>query len=174
MTFTARTTTYNGIEMRSRNEARFAAALDAHELAWKYEPMCYASGFVQYLPDFEVETTAGPLFVEVKPTRPYLKQLLGRMKAIRSSVPDAMLAVTCPTWHGYMVTDRAGIITAAHWASWSQNGREHIGALAVGDVAFCAGFEDGRNSFVGQRIDLPGDEWIEFLEFNWQWGDDGE
>ena len=71
--FKARPTTYNGIEMRSRLEAKYAAWLDRVNIRWTYEPKCYASEAGQYLPDFElhgvhllgVERT---VFVEVKPT----------------------------------------------------------------------------------------------------------
>ena len=52
--FTARPTVYRGVKMRSRTEARYAAALDDLGVSWEYEPCCFADGRVQYLPDFRV------------------------------------------------------------------------------------------------------------------------
>jgi hypothetical protein len=67
----ARPTTYNGIQMRSRLEARVAAWLDSLGLEWTYEPKAFASAKGQYLPDFEIHMNASailrrPVFLEVK------------------------------------------------------------------------------------------------------------
>lgn len=69
----ARPTTYNGIKMRSRLEAKYAGWLDLIQVGWRYEPLCLANADGQYLPDFLV---SGVYFggnqtdvaVEVKPT----------------------------------------------------------------------------------------------------------
>lgn len=53
-TLVARPTTYNGIEMRSRLEARVAAYLDRHGVEWRYEPRAFGAKHGQYLPDFEL------------------------------------------------------------------------------------------------------------------------
>lgn len=50
----ARPTVYNGIQMRSRLEAHWAAEFDRLGFAWEYEPRCYANEAGQYLPDFYV------------------------------------------------------------------------------------------------------------------------
>lgn len=170
----ARTTTYNGTRMRSRNEARFAGALDELGITWEYEPMCYASGRVQYLPDFRVDTPAGPLFIEVKPTPPKLDQILRRMRAVRPSVKDAYLAVTCSTWGGYMVVDTPpGITMVAHWAAWSKGGVTEWGPFVIGSVSDAGGcLEGGVNALMG-RHDLGGGDYLEFLPFVWEYrGDD--
>jgi hypothetical protein len=97
-TLVARPTVYEGIHMRSRMEARVAAYLDGLGWPWEYEPRAYASGGIQYLPDFEVRPwDGGPtMYLEVKgahPTLDELDALLRRMRVIRSADPRAWLAV---------------------------------------------------------------------------------
>lgn len=170
-----RTTMYRGTEMRSRNEARFAAALDEAEFAWEYEPMCYADGRVQYLPDFKVATSKGDVFIETKGTKPRLAAVLRRMHAVRASVEDAYLAVTCPTWRGYMVLDTPGGITViAHWARWSKGGVSESGPFTIGSVIDAGGcLEDGVNALLGRHLLGDGD-YLEFLPFDWHYDGDGE
>lgn len=90
----ARPTTYNGLQMRSRLEADFAASMDATGSRWEYEPRVYANALGQYLPDFVVHFRSGPdMFVEVKPTEHHAWLAAERMEIIWSSVPDAELTV---------------------------------------------------------------------------------
>src|SRR6266545_2192748 len=99
----ARPTVYDGIRMRSRLEAKFAATLDRvyGRGSWTYEPRCFASQDGQYLPDFEVHRTkTGPAkfphFIEVKPTSITAAELfatLGKMLLIWRSEPNAMLSL---------------------------------------------------------------------------------
>jgi hypothetical protein len=65
----ARPTTYNGIQMRSRLEADYAAWLDRKGHTWEYEPECFASTDGQWLPDFRVKRTGDfPVdLIELKP-----------------------------------------------------------------------------------------------------------
>lgn len=56
-------TTYKGIRMRSRLEAKWAAMFDAFDWQWEYEPPGYAG----WIPDFQIRTSSIPLLVEVKP-----------------------------------------------------------------------------------------------------------
>lgn len=70
----ARPTVYNGIKMRSRLEAGFAAWLDAEHFEWEYEPCAFATEDGQYLPDFRLREVSvtwvdAPqiVYVEVKP-----------------------------------------------------------------------------------------------------------
>lgn len=90
----ARATTYNGIEMRSRLEAGFAAWLDSKGCDWTYEPRCYASPAGQYLPDFEVSAVwlpglSAPMrgLIECKPVYPDAdrQQIADRMGIIYST-----------------------------------------------------------------------------------------
>jgi hypothetical protein len=99
--FPARPTTYNGIPMRSRLEARFAADMDRQSAVWVYEPRAYASPDGQYLPDFQILEYGGkavqpPLFFEVRPTveRAYLA--MERMAIIWASEPTADLCIAVP------------------------------------------------------------------------------
>jgi len=94
----ARPTTYQGIKMRSRLEATFAASIPSH-FKWEYEPMCFASGKTQYLPDFKLveeghEDT--PDYVEVKPFLDDPEPLQRRMAVIWDSEPDARLVIAVP------------------------------------------------------------------------------
>jgi len=73
-TIKARPTIYNGIKMRSRLEAGFAAWLDRHHFEWEYEPYALATEDGQYLPDFVIHNVFAAwrsepvtVFVEVKP-----------------------------------------------------------------------------------------------------------
>jgi hypothetical protein len=105
--FKARPTTYNGIEMRSRLEAGFAAWLDRHQMKWKYEPRAYASPAGQYLPDFQIDRVPvlgqppQTVYVEVKPASVEVPvvvdhPLVARLAIIWASEPDAVLIVARP------------------------------------------------------------------------------
>lgn len=92
----ARPTTYNGIEMRSRLEARYAAWLDSMQFQWTYEPKCFATEQGQYLPDFLVQDVhifgrPRDVFIEVKPLRSlFTEEDFTRVtKIINASHPDA-------------------------------------------------------------------------------------
>lgn len=65
----ARPTTYNGVKMRSRLEAAYAAQFDAFGWQWEYEPRCFATTDGQYLPDFRLTLPEGTghVYVEVRP-----------------------------------------------------------------------------------------------------------
>lgn len=56
-------TTYRGVRMRSRLEARWAAFFDAIDWPWQYEPFDLSG----YIPDFVLPFAAGSLLIEVKP-----------------------------------------------------------------------------------------------------------
>jgi len=63
-----RRTLYKGVMMRSRTEARFAAALDSALIKWDYEPFALAGPSGQWLPDFELHLDPRRRsFVDVKP-----------------------------------------------------------------------------------------------------------
>jgi hypothetical protein len=109
-TLKARPTVYDGIRMRSRLEAGYAAWLDQNGLEWEYEPCAFAGdGRPPYLPDFRLRDVpvlgrAKPatVYVEVKP--PYwfwapqfdhldnpVRWLAERMSTIYRSEPDALV-----------------------------------------------------------------------------------
>lgn len=86
--------------MRSRLEARFAAALDDAGWLWEYEPRAFADGYVQYLPDFEVLTpdSSGRSFAEVKPTREAAYDAVKLVATIFASEPELKaLMIAWPT-----------------------------------------------------------------------------
>lgn len=97
LALTARPTTYEGVPMRSRMEARVAAYLDSIGVRWEYEPRAFASRAGQYLPDFRWEWGDGEtVYLEVKgpdPSDSEWPALLDRMAIIWNSEPDAVLAL---------------------------------------------------------------------------------
>lgn len=105
--FAARPTTYKGVEMRSRLEARYAAWLDKAGATWTYEPCAFADGASQYLPDFRVDHVQlfardHTVYVEVKPTAEQALDAIDGMTPIWASEPDAILVVEagCQSWNG--------------------------------------------------------------------------
>ena len=101
-TIPARPTTYKGVEMRSRLEARYAQWLDDFKIAWTYEPRCFASESGQYLPDFQVHDVhiqgkPQVIYIEVKPTFAIARSSLAieRMTVIWDSDPHAWLVLEC-------------------------------------------------------------------------------
>lgn len=77
---------YAGITFRSSYEARFAKALDAHKLKWKYEPKRFDLGTCTYLPDFFVQQTKA--YWEVKGWfDPKSKIKIERFRKIHPDIP---------------------------------------------------------------------------------------
>ena len=106
-TYTARPTVYNGVHMRSRLEASFAASLDAEGDDWMYEPQCFASSKGQYLPEFMIRALPDRpvVYIEVKPTFEMAVESMDRMEIIWSSIPYALL------WSVYPDRDMWGLVT---------------------------------------------------------------
>lgn len=106
----ARPTIYKGIEMRSRLEARWAAAFDAEleeerlgglpGCEWEYEPFCFAGAGGQYLPDFRVRGCMGGVrYYDVKGKISDPLPFMERMEIILESEPDAELhLIEGPPW----------------------------------------------------------------------------
>ena len=99
--FPARPTVYNGIKMRSRLEAKFAATLDAVGERWAYEPNCFASPDGQYLPDFAVVSDGVERYIEIKPgyladDLEAIRKIQIRMEIIWASEPDVTLDLHFP------------------------------------------------------------------------------
>lgn len=98
----ARPTIYNGVQMRSRLEAGFAAWLDRWDVNWTYEPQVFANATGQYLPDFKIDRIRvlgcdSTLYVEVKPgtfnVRNEEEWLTSREDIIRTSHKNAHFVV---------------------------------------------------------------------------------
>lgn len=129
-TLTARPTIYNGIAMRSRLEAWWAARLDRAGLTWVYEPCAFAAGSEQYLPDFRWDEPrpggrTKHVYLELKGRVGSLAELnrfLARMEVVWASEPEATLILVEGhaerAWLGYIGEDGQ-----AHWC-------EHEGDLA--------------------------------------------
>jgi hypothetical protein len=119
MTFLSpRPTTYKGIKMRSRLEARYAALFDERRFSWTYEPGCFANQEGQYLPDFELHDidvahafTPGwvdpflgarvrSVYVEVKPPDHALAEVCRRMEIILDSDADSGLLLLSEVYDG--------------------------------------------------------------------------
>lgn len=105
----ARPTIYNGIQMRSRLEARVAAMLDESGAVWEYEPTAFASGRAQYLPDFRLPdpfSTGVNVYIEVKPRVEDVFSALTAMQVIHKSEPQALLVASCEQLltHGVLMT----------------------------------------------------------------------
>jgi hypothetical protein len=126
----ARTTIYNGIKMRSRTEARFAAYLDRLGVPWQYEPEAFASRVGQYLPDFMVGAgSAPPIVIEVKPWTARddpdgflatVETTMERMEIVRSSIPDAVLIIVFSGSPLQLLKNRARweVVTGENW--WTE------------------------------------------------------
>lgn len=90
----ARPTNYQGTLMRSRLEAKVAAAFDAAGIPWEYEPHALADGDDQWLPDFRVGTANGSrAYVEVRPTLELLTGDLARYTRIAAACDPAATVV---------------------------------------------------------------------------------
>lgn len=107
-TIPARPTTYRGIPMRSRLEARWAAFLDEWAepyrdigIGWEYEPRAFADGHRQYLPDFVITGLGFPIYYEVRPTFEAAVSAFEQMQIILASEPNAELRIVVsggPMW----------------------------------------------------------------------------
>lgn len=99
-------TTYSGVRMRSRLEARCAQALDVIGIPWAYEPFVVYVPSVRgsgYLPDFQLwPSSVIPWFVEIKPTAIYgrthadpgdLSTAVEKLGRVRHSRPHATLVL---------------------------------------------------------------------------------
>ena len=118
-TLRARPTTYKGIAMRSRLEARVAGELDAGGDAWVYEPRAYANEGGQYLPDFEITDRALPMFIEVRPTYESGLPARERMAIIWDSEPSAVLVV--------MTADGWYLVAMGHDRVWTEHRHAALG-----------------------------------------------
>lgn len=137
---TARPTVYNGIQMRSRLEARYAAWLDYYGMAWTYEPHCFASANGQYLPDFKIEGAPYAIdreprtvYVEVKPTLEIaMRQSPWRDKAqiIWESEPDALFLLDASEDFPYLFDPALDFTCHVVWTAveWMKLGLVQVAA----------------------------------------------
>jgi hypothetical protein len=152
-TIKARPTTYNGIKMRSRLEAGFAAWLDQKGFLWEYEPGAFASEQGQYLPDFCIRELVAHgvqmerAYVEVKPNRDDVHAVADRMRIIHESDPTALLLLAWPNVDSTQSICQVAIrqqvvlqvtpdtILICHWAATPRGRPPQITALLSADFA---------------------------------------
>lgn len=90
-------TFYDGIEFRSRLEARWAVFFDNLHIKWRYEHEGFEfSNGTRYLPDFWLPTFNGGCFAEVKPTDLNDKELAKAMMLCIESKKEVLLLVDVP------------------------------------------------------------------------------
>lgn len=167
----ARPTTYNGVKMRSRLEARFAAGLDKLGIEWKYEPECFADESGQYLPDFwlglnGVYEARSLTYVEVKPIADNVAEDCRIMERILSSVPTATLVWASPAVGSRLLVNEPVLEGQRCWRwsnwceyRWTEGGRGYVCAFA----GFTEGWKTNRDDiFMGFDMSEP-------AEFDWSW-----
>ncbi len=98
MSMPAIPTRYQGVNMRSRLEARWAAMFDLFGWDWEYEPLDLHG----YIPDFVVHLPATTLLVEVKPIADVCSDLHDTADKINASgwAGDAWIAPVSPLLDG--------------------------------------------------------------------------
>jgi hypothetical protein len=115
--------------MRSRLEARYAAAMDYVGWEWEYEPRAFGSEAGQYLPDFKVNART---YLEVKGTATEESTIAAaaKMEIILASEPDANLLL--------LVDDVAALYRRdgqdSGWIGLSLDPRRCDAALAPSDI----------------------------------------
>ena len=104
-------TLYEGVLMRSRTEARWAALFDQIEWAWKYEPFdCLC-----WIPDFSISFPAGDILVEVKSTGEDFPSATHKIDKSGFVGPAMVLAQDITGQTAGRLLDQSG----GHW-SWCQ------------------------------------------------------
>lgn len=109
----AKTTTYHGIEMRSRLEADFARFLDMRGQTWTYEARPFFANGKGYLPDFQLERPDGYHFIEVKPTLAEVPAAKAKMQIIWETSPTALLIVACAQGCRWFACEKG-----QEWTTW--------------------------------------------------------
>lgn len=105
--YATKPTRYNGVNFRSRLEAKWAAFFDILKINWGYEPV----DFQHWSPDFVLKGRTGSIYAEVKPiewegimTRHMLSQVKYRTdldKVRKTNIPAIVLGVGPAQLIGY-------------------------------------------------------------------------
>lgn len=85
-------TKYNGIQFRSRLEAKWACFFDLMNWKWQYEP-CDFNGWI---PDFGIYGYECTVYVEVKPTVVFLPNIANEIDASGCNQEVLLIGETCP------------------------------------------------------------------------------
>jgi len=112
-------TRYNGVNFRSRLEAKWAAMFDLLGWRWDYEPI----DFNGWIPDFAIYGKYAPTFVEIKPVVAFPEDIAIKMWSSGCQDEMLLLGMTCPIdsdfygiafgWH----CDRQWVEGEACWES---------------------------------------------------------
>lgn len=147
----SRTYNYNGYEMRSIAECRWAAFFDICGIRWQLEPISTGD----YIPDFLLLGDA-PTIVEVKGGATTLEQLVAQTEY----VPERLRGhwngdVMCLGAHPVLAVSRKGVVMGTIHESYylPRDGEEWWRQLALASV--CAGRSEHDSSEQGKRHDVP-------------------
>lgn len=86
-------TRYNGVNFRSRLEARWAAMFDLLGWGWTYEP----TEFNGWIPDFAIHGNS-IIYVEVKPVSDFPQEVADKLEASGCQDEVLILGMLGPTW----------------------------------------------------------------------------
>ena len=86
-------TQYNGINFRSRLEARWAAMFDLLEWEWTYEPL----DFDGWIPDFAIHG-ASVIYVEVKPVGEFPEEVARKIDQSGCTQEVLIVGALGPMW----------------------------------------------------------------------------
>ena len=103
-------TNYNGIDFRSRLEARWAVWLDAMKVKWTYEPEGFTDGTLSYLPDFYLHK--GDSYIEIKPIDPTDDEIAKGWLVVKATKRNLYFCVGMPP----DADDNQREIMGLHWA----------------------------------------------------------
>lgn len=145
-------TTYNGVNFRSRLEAKWAAFFDLAGWRWNYEPI----DLNRWIPDFVLHGADGKVLVEVKPAYEIADAPADKIsaQAIDAGWTGDLLILgaeigrnenfACARlgWLGELHTKEAGEHPALHW--W-QDAILHDG----GGIGFCGNQGSFKNRITG-------------------------
>jgi hypothetical protein len=165
-------TTYKGVRMRSRLEARWAAFFDLIGWDWTYEPLDLAG----YIPDFGIRFEPGRVIVvEVKPALSLDELALAQRKVEHSGWPREALLVGADLFEPTSTTPLVGLIaerveTPDDQKAFAWGPARLFECLSCGRVSVLAEDGswacracgcDGGNSHLGQIIGGLSERWAE-------------
>lgn len=104
-------TKYKGYRFRSRLEARWAVFLDALNIRWEYEQEGFIlSDNTKYLPDFQLPTFGGGMYMEVKPDNGDFSKALKFCREIRRTLWCAEGTPSPRAWKYYYPDPGNGLL----------------------------------------------------------------
>ena len=141
--------TYNGVQFRSRTEARWAVFFDALGVRWEYEHEGYQLPSGWYLPDFWLPEVSGGMFAEIKPRRAPTER---ETKAIEElCVATGKMACIFPgTPHEWRADSDRGEVPMAYLCVGHAD--DHAGEAQEDSYDFWISRDEVRFAFVGAKL----------------------